>query len=79
MKCYESNKKKIDKKNNDPDSFKLAKERLKKKINCLKFNYALDGIVQNISNYEGYIKLSSDEKRIEIFLKKPKEYRVAVA
>lgn len=45
MKCYESNKKKIDRKNNDPNSFKQAKERLKKKINCLKFNYALEGIV----------------------------------
>lgn len=39
----------------------------------------MDGIVQNISNYEGYIKLSDDNLNLEIFLKKPKEYRVAVA
>lgn len=52
---------------------------MKKKIDCIKFNYSLDGIVQNISNYEGYIKLSDDNLNLEIFLKKPKEYRVAVA
>lgn len=79
MKCYESNKKKIDFKNDSMHSFKLAREKLKKKINCLKMNYSLDDIVQNISNYEGYIQLSEDEKRIDIYLKKPKEYQVAVA
>ena len=38
---------------------------------CLKYNYALDDIVQNFSNFEAAIRLSDDFERLIITNLKP--------
>lgn len=55
MKCYEGNRTIFDQEDENESKFSKARQRLKQKINCVKFNSSLDNIVQNITNYEGYI------------------------
>lgn len=55
------------------NSIQHAKERLKGRIQCQKYNYAMDEVVQNFCCYDGYIQLSTDEKELELWLKKPLE------
>lgn len=69
---YEANKKKIDASYNDHKEINYITEHIKKnKIKCIKYNYALEGSVQNYFNFEATIGLSNDESSLIINNIKP--------
>ena len=54
------------------DEILLVKQYLQRnKINCYKYNYALEDTVQNYSRFKAYINLSTDSKTLRIFNLKP--------
>jgi hypothetical protein len=46
-------------------------ELVSKDLKCFKYNYALDDVVQNFSNYDATIRLSDDYERLIITNLKP--------
>ena len=69
---YEASKKKIDESFNDPSEINTLTDFIKKdKIKCIKYNYALEGSVQNYFNFDATIGLSKDENRLIINNIKP--------
>ena len=73
MQEYLRNRKVLDEKSRDVTSIRHAKKRLKNKIICHKYNYAMDEVVQNFCYYPGHLQLSEDETELELWLKKPLE------
>lgn len=50
---------------------------MKNSIDCQKYNYAMDDVVQNFCYYRGHVKLTEEEDELEIWLKKPIERQMS--
>ena len=69
---YEASKVKIDESYNNHSEINSLTEHIKKnKIKCIKYNYALEGSVQNYFNFEATISLSNNEEALIINNIKP--------
>lgn len=68
---YKANKLEIDRRIKGGKSIVLAKDILKKSIECQKLNYSFDPEVQQEQIYQGTIRLVNDEKELEIMIQKP--------
>lgn len=49
----------------------ITEELMKKKIDCVKYNYNLDPSVQNLAEFEATIHLDQDRETITIINMKP--------
>mmetsp|Transcript_32321 Transcript_32321/g.49478 ORF Transcript_32321/g.49478 Transcript_32321/m.49478 type:complete len:118 (+) Transcript_32321:120-473(+) len=75
-KKYKENKKVIDAAREDVEEILTCEVYLHShSIECFKYNYALEEIVQNFPCFQGYINLSEDSEYLSIIAKKPKEAR----
>ena len=53
--------------------YQLSEKLQSRRMNCFKYNYALDSEVQNFTNFQSFLQLSEDGEELIITNRKPVE------